>query len=113
MSHVDAQQLLLQNPNLAELVELCRNKLSAVQVWLFGSRARGDHTDNSDWDIMAIIDDDADDNLLNPLAAWDLKSEIDLKSDLLVAKNEDFISCQDAVTTLAYQVHKEGVLLYG
>jgi predicted nucleotidyltransferase len=31
-----------------------------VDLWLFGSRARGDHRPDSDWDVMAVVPDEAD-----------------------------------------------------
>ncbi|WP_404378630.1 nucleotidyltransferase domain-containing protein [Caenispirillum salinarum] len=31
-----------------------------VEVWLFGSRARGEHRPDSDYDLMAVVPDDAD-----------------------------------------------------
>ncbi|WP_404381467.1 nucleotidyltransferase domain-containing protein [Caenispirillum salinarum] len=31
-----------------------------VDFWLFGSRARGDHRPDSDWDVMAVVPDEAD-----------------------------------------------------
>jgi predicted nucleotidyltransferase len=34
------------------------------QVWLFGSRARGDSTPESDWDLFVVVDDNADDEVL-------------------------------------------------
>ena len=30
-----------------------------VQVWLYGSKARGDYNESSDMDIMIIVDEDA------------------------------------------------------
>lgn len=29
-----------------------------AKIWLFGSRARGDHRGDSDWDLLVLIDQD-------------------------------------------------------
>ncbi|WP_407670324.1 nucleotidyltransferase domain-containing protein [Paracoccus solventivorans] len=33
---------------------LCRTELFAEEIWLFGSRARGDYRSDSDWDTPHI-----------------------------------------------------------
>ena len=63
---------------LSTLVELCRAELRAEEVWLFGSRARGDCHDDSDWDVMAIIDDLAPDDMTDPMTLWQVKRRVDL-----------------------------------
>jgi len=30
-----------------------------IQVWLYGSKARGDYSESSDMDIMVVVDEDA------------------------------------------------------
>lgn len=29
-----------------------------AEVWLFGSRARGDHRPDSDWDVLVLVDNE-------------------------------------------------------
>lgn len=43
-----------EEPRLRDLMTLCRTELWAEEVWLFGSRARGDHHKHSDWDILIV-----------------------------------------------------------
>ena len=52
-------------------------------LWLFGSRARGDHRPDSDWDLLILLNKDkvalSDyDNVSYPFAelGWDLGEEI-------------------------------------
>lgn len=42
---------------------LCAAAGGDVEVWLFGSRARGDHRPDSDVDLMVVVADDAVDRL--------------------------------------------------
>ena len=96
---------------LSTLVELCRAELRAEEVWLFGSRARGDFHDDSDWDVMVIIDDEAPDDMTDPMTLWQVKKRVDLPLDLLAVKKSDFLSAQNVVTTLSHEVKREGVRL--
>ena len=38
-----------------------------LEIWLFGSRARGDAREHSDWDLLVIVPDDAPEQLLDPV----------------------------------------------
>lgn len=108
-----APELLVAEPKLASLIQMCKEDLRAVQVWLFGSRARGEHRDDSDWDIMAIVDDAAPDTVTDPLNVWRVADRSGVETDLVAVRKQDFLDAKDAVTTLSHQVSQEGVLLYG
>ncbi|HEX8106203.1 MAG TPA: nucleotidyltransferase domain-containing protein [Kofleriaceae bacterium] len=55
VAHLDASPSVPPEM-IARIVEV----LHPEQVWLFGSRARGEARADSDWDFMAILADDAD-----------------------------------------------------
>ena len=93
------------------LVDLCKTEMQACEVWLFGSRARGDHTDDSDYDILAIVPDDAPEDIDSPMAAFRLRRRSGAHADLLTGRYSDFMGAKDVVNTLAYEVAKEGVRL--
>lgn len=99
-------------PRLARLVELCKTELGAAEVWLFGSRARGEAGPGSDWDLLAVLPDGAaaaDD----PLRAWAVKRLSGLPADLLTVTLADFRDAQGTVNTLSHAVAREGVRLDG
>ena len=52
------EQAPLDDPVLRAFLELLRANLGTRlrEVWLFGSRARGDHDDRSDYDVLVIAD---------------------------------------------------------
>jgi uncharacterized protein len=96
-------------PQLKRLVELCRSELGAEQVWLFGSRARGDNRPESDWDLLAILPDDAPEEALDPVNLWQIRRKSGLHADLIGVRRSEFIDSLDSVTTLSRIVHDEGV----
>ncbi|MDB4955684.1 MAG: hypothetical protein JWO36_3253 [Myxococcales bacterium] len=84
-----------------------------LQIWLFGSRARGDARSDSDWDLLAVVPDcpepaDFDD----PMTVWRVKREPGVPSDLFVWRASDFGEDRDVHNTLAYSASHEGILVY-
>jgi predicted nucleotidyltransferase len=104
-------RLRKEHPDLDRLVKLCETELGAVEVWLFGSRARGDHHVDSDFDVLAVLPDDAPDNADDPMTVYNLRRQSGLHADLLVARLTEFREAFDSVTTLACIVNREGVRL--
>ena len=87
------------------------------RVILFGSYARGDYDEESDIDVMFLIDDDA--RILHSKyrkAVREIISDIDFKYGTLlcsVLQNErDFYECIDNIPFYR-NVEKEGITLYG
>lgn len=82
------------------------------QVWLFGSRARGDAHDDSDWDILVVVDDDAPDELFDPEVAWHLFDLGRFRADVVLMTRSEFLEDADTPNTLAFPVAREGRLVY-
>jgi predicted nucleotidyltransferase len=70
-------------PSLRRLVDPARERLHARQVWLFGSRARGDARPESDWDIWLILPIDAPDADLDPATTWRIGRDAGLIADVV------------------------------
>jgi predicted nucleotidyltransferase len=111
-ARLKAEALLDAEPRLRALIALCRSELGAEEVWLFGSRARGDHRPDSDWDLLAILPDDAPEEALDPVRVWEVRRRSGLHADLLVVTRSEFLDAQDSVTTLSAIVAREGVMLF-
>ncbi|HEX3757624.1 MAG TPA: nucleotidyltransferase domain-containing protein [Kofleriaceae bacterium] len=96
-------------PILARIVE----RWNPLQIWLFGSRARGDAGIDSDWDLLAIVPDcpepaDFDD----PMTVWRVKRQPGVPSDLVVYRASDFEADRPVPNTLAYATRLDGVLVH-
>ncbi len=84
-----------------------------LQIWLFGSRARGDNRADSDWDLFAIVPDAPDPaDFDDPLVLWKVAREPGVACDLVVCRQPDFEGDRQVPNTLSYAVALEGVLLY-
>jgi predicted nucleotidyltransferase len=83
-----------------------------LQVWLFGSRARGDNRPDSDWDLFIVVPDDTPEEKLDPVAAWHLQRGSGVSADLLPCWQSAFEEDVNTANTIQYSVSREGVLLY-
>lgn len=93
------------------LVTLCKRDMNASEVWLFGSRARGDFREDSDFDVLAVIPDNAPSDVDTPVAAFRLRRKSKAHADLLTARMSDFLAARTTPNTISYAAAHEGVRL--
>ena len=94
------------------LLERIRVVYDPRQLWLFGSRARGDAREDSDWDLLAVVDDATPDRLFDPKVMWRLLDLERYPADVVLLPRSEFLEDADTPNTLAYPVKREGCLLY-
>lgn len=85
----------------------------APQVWLFGSRARGEASPESDWDVFVVVPDETEESGMDPRVAWRLQRGSGVHADVIPCRATDFRNARDTVNTLSYVVAREGVLIRG
>lgn len=83
-----------------------------MQVWLFGSRARGDARPNSDWDLFVVVADNTPEEQLDLLDAWRLQYGTGVSADVIPCPQSAFREDLNTANTLPYAIAHEGVLLY-
>lgn len=57
-------------PVLKTLLARILDTYKPIDVILYGSQARNEATDQSDWDLKIIVADDVSDDLLSPMLGW-------------------------------------------
>lgn len=82
------------------------------QVWLFGSRARGDAGPASDWDLLVVVPDEISEGDFDPLLAWQLQKGSGVRADIFPYRASDFREDLGTVNTILHAVAREGVLIY-
>lgn len=97
------------------LDEIVRRLVAAVQpqaVFLFGSRARGDATEERDYDILLLVPDQGEQ--LRPIQqrAYLSLSGLGIAVDVVVMNQELFNRRRAALASLPATVEREGHLLY-
>ena len=93
------------------LVSMLRDVLRPSEIWLFGSRARGTADRDSDWDILAVLDDNAAAELSDPILAWRISRESKVPSTVLTTRHSDLQQIWGLPNTLGYDLAREGVRL--
>ena len=103
--------------NIPEIVknvvieELKKHNINIEEIYLFGSRAKGNYSKDSDWDFYIIVDKDLDfsfkrkinANLRRKLAELSIPIDIIIQSRSLVEQRKNNVGY------LTYYVLKEGI----
>lgn len=97
---------------VSEIVARLVPVLRPVQIWLFGSRARGEGTADSDYDIAVLTDEPADQCLALEMRAIDALWGVDAAIDVCVWPAASFAAQAQVVASLPATVRREGRVLY-
>ena len=99
---------------LPQLVARIVDVLHPVQVWLFGSRARGEARTDSDWDFLAILPDDAPEADLDLASVWARLRDLRLQRvEIFTMTRSEFETWKHSLGTLAEIVASTGVVVQG
>jgi uncharacterized protein len=113
------------NPSLAEtlrqkaqpVIEEATRRLVAEfqpeQIWLFGSYAWGEPTEDSDLDLVVVVPSSQERSLQRVRRAHKTLQGIGLPKDVMVHTRSEFETFRDVVSSLTYKITHEGRLLYG
>ena len=82
---------------------------SNAEIILFGSRARGDHRTDSDWDFLILLDEEISESLKRKIR--DKIYEVELETDeiisTLIENKTDWLKYE--ITPLYKNIEKEGI----
>ncbi len=93
-------------------VEVFKERFNPNEISLFGSRARGDANEHSDWDFLVLVPEAASTELFSPLYAWEAIQTAGLPADLVVETEADFNASIPVANTLAREINDERVVLF-
>jgi uncharacterized protein len=98
---------------LPQLVARIVEVLHPVQVWLFGSRARGEARVDSDWDFMAVLADDAPEQDLDLRSVWRRLRDLRLQRvEVFTMTRSEFDEWKRSLGTLAEIVASTGIVVH-
>lgn len=109
---MDMQRRERELASIAALLERIEAQYNPEEIWLFGSRARGDSRPTSDWDLLVVIPDSADEDKFDPLIAWQAQQGTGVCADVIPVRSSEYRAAVDTPNTLAYDVSREGYLIH-
>jgi HEPN domain-containing protein/predicted nucleotidyltransferase len=100
------------DPVLAQIVERAVASFAPERIILFGSRARGDHHDESDYDVMFVVDPRGADRPAVEGRVREGLGDLCSMMDIIITFVADFAWRRTDVGTLQYMAEQEGRVLY-
>lgn len=83
-----------------------------VAVFLFGSRARREAWQDSDYDLMVVLQDDYPREKLKPFTCWSITRSERIDANVTFSRASAYAWRRHAVGTLEYEVEVDGIQLY-
>jgi predicted nucleotidyltransferase len=81
-------------------------------IYLFGSHARGTAGPDSDYDLLLVVDDNADKAKRKSEIAYRILRPLGQAVDVLVWRQSRFLEEIKSKTSLPYTINQEGLILY-
>ena len=101
-----------RNTQLLSIARRIAEAVHPTRIYLFGSRASGKATSESDVDLLVIYDGPMESREAH-LAIRKLLQDRDFSLDLVVTTSAKFDRYKHVANTLAREVSEKGVVIYG
>lgn len=82
------------------------------KIILFGSRARGDHNSDSDFDLCVILDDAIPVGVYTPVSLWKAVAGIDLPIQIVAIRSGVFEIAKRDINSVSYDIDNDGLVIY-
>jgi predicted nucleotidyltransferase len=94
-----------------KMADCLRATLGAEKVWLFGSQARGDADQDSDYDLLAVVPSSSLNRYQRSVAARRALAVFNMPMDIVVLTRDEWNRESKAPSSLASTVAREGIAL--
>ena len=104
------------NPD-EKILDTIKNRLveayNPLAIYLFGSYVWGTPTENSDFDLLVVVPNDAKLESPKGLKGQYALADLGIAKDLIITKLDRFNQQANHPATLYYKIKKEAIKLYG
>jgi predicted nucleotidyltransferase len=107
-----AKSELANDPVLLSMLERIRSTLDPERVYLFGSRARGQATPDSDYDFLVVVPHSEKPRYRRDQEAYLALCGSGAAKDIIVLTRAEFESSRRVASSLTSAVLSEGILLH-
>ena len=112
MAEVDQSAVRIDDPSLREAVRRLAELFQAERIYLFGSRARGDATPDSDYDLMVVVPDSELPAFRRAQRAYLALKGLGMAKDVVVWTRQEFDQRRHLPASFAATILREGKLLH-
>ena len=96
------------NSQLNEILAALKSALNPKKVYLFGSRARGDFHDESDYDFVLIVGDQFKDKRERREIAYEALKNIKPNTDFFIYTQAEFDEWKDELSSIPETALRQG-----
>ena len=83
-----------------------------IVIYMFGSYAWGCPTEDSDLDLLIVVDESDEKTYKRPVAGYRALRGLNISKDLIIKTKEEFEQASSLITTLSYKIKNDGELIY-
>ncbi len=112
MSITDLQQQAVTRELPNGLLDNIIRLINPRRVILFGSRARGDAREDSDWDVMIVVDDATRQEQVNWQVMGEVRRGVRAALELIPFRESTFRERQNVQGSLPWRAATEGLVVY-
>ncbi len=99
-----------------EIINEIKNRLvetyNPIAIYVFGSYAWGTPTEDSDLDLLIVVEKSNQKTFQRPLQGQRALFGLGVSKDLIIYTKEEFEKYSNDITSLCYKIKKDGELLY-
>jgi uncharacterized protein len=99
-----------------EIIDEVKNRLvktyNPIAIYLFGSYAWGTPTEDSDLDLLIVVDKSDEKSYNRSRPGQRALFGLCISKDLIIYTKDEFERISNDVTTLGYKIKKDGKVLY-
>ncbi|KKP26110.1 MAG: polymerase, beta domain protein region protein [candidate division TM6 bacterium GW2011_GWE2_31_21] len=99
-----------------DVIEEVKDRLvktyNPIAIYIFGSYAWGYPSEDSDLDLLIIVDKSDEKSYKRPISGYKALRGLDISKDIIIFTKEEFERAANDVSTLGYKIKKYGELIY-
>lgn len=102
----------MMDSNIQAALNVLVPAMQPEEIYLYGSRARGDAKEHSDYDFFVVMPDNAPKYKIDLFYTHSLTSSLDICADVTPCRKFYFEKDKSLLGTLGYNVAHEGKRIY-
>lgn len=103
---------MISKKTIEEAKKILVNVYNPIEIYIFGSYAWGKPTEDSDLDLLIVIDKSDEKSFVRSRAGHIALYDLCISKDLVIYTKKEFEELSKNKTTLGYKIKKEGKLIY-